>query len=155
MGELSTRGCGDATPAKKAAGKAVKKAAKKGPAKKVAPEKAPAKKAAKKSPAKKAIKKAAKKAPGKKAAPHERTAKAATMTAQSGSEVKGLRELPAPPTDPLVILGLDATFNRLDLRRAWRAYAARHHPDQGGDGTTFARGRAAYDALGAVLRARG
>jgi hypothetical protein len=154
MGELSKRVGGGGTPAKKAAGKAAKKVAKKAPAKKAAAEKAPAKKAAKKSPAKKAVKKAAKKAPGKKAAPHERTAKSATMTAQSGNEAKGLRELPAPPTDPLVILGLDATFGRHDLRRAWRAYATRHHPDQGGDGATFARGRAAYDALRAVLGER-
>jgi hypothetical protein len=112
-----------AGPPAKAAKKAVKKAAKKAPAKKAA-KKVPAKKA----PAKKAAKKAAaKKAPAKKAAPQ--------------------KALPAPPTDPLAVLGLRVDFTRPQLRRAWRTYAAAHHPDQGGDAATFHRGLRAYEAL--------
>jgi DnaJ-class molecular chaperone len=100
--------------------------AKKAPAKKAAAKKAPAKKAA------------AKKAPAKKAA-----AKKARANAGAGS----VRALPAPPQDPYVVLGLSEPCTRADLRRCWRAYASRHHPDQGGDPATFARGRAAYEEL--------
>jgi DnaJ-class molecular chaperone len=59
----------------------------------------------------------------------------------------GLPALPAPPIDPLVILGLAESHSAAELRRAWRAYASRHHPDQGGDAATFSRGRAAYQTL--------
>jgi cell wall-associated NlpC family hydrolase len=135
----------DSSPAKKAAAKKVpaKKApAKKAPAKKAAPRKAPAKKApAKKAPAKKA---APKKAPAKKAAGKKaRAEKKAGPTAGAGS----LKALPEPPTDPWIILGLTEPVTLAELRRGWRAYASRHHPDQGGDATTFARGHAAYESL--------
>ncbi|QNJ92488.1 hypothetical protein HZU40_30865 [Mycolicibacterium fluoranthenivorans] len=123
-----------AAPKKAAAKKAApKKAAAKAPAKKAAAKKV-AKKAA---PAKKAAKKAApaKKVPGKKAA-----------SGQSGMSV-GRRALPAAPTDPLVILGVQEPFSIAQLRRAWRLYAARHHPDSGGDSVMFSRGREAYLTL--------
>jgi hypothetical protein len=115
----------DSSPAKKAAAKKVpaKKApAKKAAAKKAAPKKAPAKKAA-----------------GKKA----QAKKKAGPTAGAGS----LKTLPELPTDPWIILGLTEPCTLAELRRGWRAYASRHHPDQGGDAATFARGHAAYESL--------
>ena len=151
-------------PAKKAAAK--KAPAKKAPAKKAAAKKAPARKApAKKAPAKKAPAKkaAAKKAPAKKAAPKKAAAKktagkksrAKKDAAEAASRMKPgpsagagfLKALPEPPTDPWIILGLAEPCTLADLRRSWRAYASRHHPDQGGDAATFARGHAAYEAL--------
>jgi hypothetical protein len=119
-----------------------------GPARKAPGKKAPAKKAAKKAPAKKAgAKKAAKKAGPKKAAPGTH----GPDTPRTGRPSMGVPELPAPPTDPLTVLGLTAPFTVTQLRRAWRSYASRHHPDQGGDAATFARGRSAYEALSARL----
>lgn len=144
--------------------KAAKKAAKKTPAKKAA-KKAPAKKApAKKAPHKHAGQEAAaKKTVGKKAAP-KKAKKSAPAKGQQERASGGphqpaaetttpprpsmaLPQLPPPPTDPLVILGLEDGFGAGDLRRAWRRFAARHHPDQGGDAVTFSRGRAAYEFL--------
>jgi hypothetical protein len=85
----------------------------------------------------------AKKAPAKKAA-----AKKASRTRTSPTAAVGSRKaLPAPPRDPWIILGLTQPCTPADLRRSWRAYASRHHPDQGGDAATFARGRAAYEVL--------
>ncbi|WP_163731283.1 hypothetical protein [Mycolicibacterium madagascariense] len=55
--------------------------------------------------------------------------------------------LPAPASDPLAVLGLTAPYTTTQLRRAWRSFAARHHPDQGGDAVTFDRGRRAFEAL--------
>ena len=142
-------------PAKKAAAKkAVKKAApaKKAPGKKVAKKASPAKKA----PGKKAAKKAApaKKVPGDKAPPKKQSFTAnvgdsAGSTAAQGQHGPSARRrpLPAPPTDPLVILGLQEPFSSAQLRRAWRLYAATHHPDSGGDSATFLRGREAYLTL--------
>lgn len=133
-------------PAKKAAAK--KAAPRKAPAKKAAAKKAPAKKtAAKKVPAKKAP---AKKTAAKKAAPKKasrssaRTGGSSTKTASSA---QAMRALPAPPEDPRLILGLGTAFTKTDLRRRWRAYAAVHHPDGGGDAATFARGQQAYETL--------
>ena len=122
-------------PAKKTATTSVaKKAVKKTPAKK-----APAKKAVKKVPAKKA----AKKSPAKKA-----SAKKAAGTAGPGTTSAPKRPaLAAPPTDPSTVLGLQPRFTLAELRRAWRDYAATHHPDIGGDAATFSRGRHAYEAL--------
>ncbi|ORV10204.1 hypothetical protein AWB94_07760 [Mycolicibacterium canariasense] len=59
----------------------------------------------------------------------------------------GLPQLPEPPDDPRKVLGLGEVFTVADVRRAWRRYAARHHPDQGGDAATFTRGRLAYETL--------
>jgi curved DNA-binding protein CbpA len=59
----------------------------------------------------------------------------------------GLPQLPAPPKDPLAVLGLKEPLQPAELRRAWRGFAARHHPDRGGDAATFARGQSAYDEL--------
>jgi hypothetical protein len=145
-------------PAKKAPGK--KAAAKKAPAKKAPAKKAPAKKApAKKAPAKKAP---AKKVPGKKAhgrkvtgaATAGKNARAKSASGQRKSEsntTKGAgktrKALPAAPVDPLIILGLTEQYTLADLRRSWRAYAGRHHPDKGGDAATFTRGLAAYETL--------
>ena len=135
MKELLGGGDAHRRPVKKAAPK--KAAPKKAAAKKAAPKKAAAKAPAKKAAAKKVAKKAApaKKVPGKKAA-----------SGQSGTSV-GRRSLPAAPTDPLVILGVQEPFSIAQLRRAWRLYAARHHPDSGGDSVMFSRGREAYLTL--------
>lgn len=134
------------TPAKKAP---TKQAAKKAPAKKAPAKKAPAKKAAgRKAPAKKPAKKAAKKAPAKKAAKKIAPSDFPRGAQRNEAEPElRLPELAAPPTDPSEVLGLREPFTGTDLRRAWRAFAARHHPDQGGDAATFTRGRGAYDAL--------
>jgi hypothetical protein len=135
---------------KKAAPK--KAAPKKAAAKKAAPKKAAAKAPAKKAAAKKVAKKAApaKKVPGKKAAKKAAPAKKVpgkkAASGQSGTSV-GRRALPAAPTDPLVILGVQEPFSIGQLRRAWRLYAARHHPDSGGDSVMFSRGREAYLTL--------
>lgn len=142
MGALAKRpddGPGGRAPAKKAAKKAVKKAAKKAPAKKAAtaPAKKAVKKAVKKAPAK-AAKKVAKKSPP--------TTKGTKTSAAKGASM-GLPELPAAPTDPFEILGLRGPLTTSTLKRAWREYAARHHPDQGGDPATFSRGRGAFEAL--------
>lgn len=59
----------------------------------------------------------------------------------------GLPQLPAPPKNPLAVLGLKEPLHRAQLRRAWLGFAARHHPDRGGDTVTFARGQNAYDEL--------
>ena len=137
--ELSGGGDAHRRPVKKAAPKkaAPKKAAK-----------APAKKAAAKKVAKKAA--PAKQVPGKKAAPAKKAPgkKAATKAAsgQFGTSARR-RALPAAPTDPLVILGVQEPFSIAQLRRAWRLYAATHHPDSGGDSATFSRGREAYVTL--------
>ncbi|WP_205538743.1 J domain-containing protein [Mycobacterium kyogaense] len=158
MSELVGRG-GD-VPAKKAPGK--KAAAKKAPGKKAAAKKAPGKKAAaKKLPGKKA---AAKKVPGKKAAGKKVPGKKAAAKKAPGKKASDgfasshfdendapprmkVPELPAPPTDPLSVLGLGEVHTEADLNRAWRRYAARHHPDRGGDALTFTRGRLAYEEL--------
>ncbi len=145
MSEVVGRG-GD-VPAKKVPGK--KAAAKKAPG-----EKAPGKKAAKKAPGKKVPgKKAAKKAPGKKApgkkAPGKKSDGSTASHFEKGDAQPRMKvpELPAPPTDPLTVLGLEEVHTEAELNRAWRRYAARHHPDRGGDAVTFTRGRLAYEEL--------
>jgi curved DNA-binding protein CbpA len=45
------------------------------------------------------------------------------------------------------VLGLTEPLHSAELRRAWRGFAARHHPDRGGDAVTFSRGQHAYDEL--------
>ncbi len=140
-----TAGAGGASPAKKAAAK--KAPAKKAPAKKVAAEQTPAKKAAaKKTPPKKAAKKATKAHPHK-GTPRSRPRRGAAADGSAADPTMGLPSLPAPPTDPVQILGLERDFTAAQLRQAWRRYAAQHHPDQGGDAATFDRGRAAYETL--------
>ncbi|GAS98140.1 uncharacterized protein RMCC_5105 [Mycolicibacterium canariasense] len=142
MGQPARRSdAGDsARPAKKAA----KKVAKKAPAKK-----AVKKAAGKKAPGKKAV---GKKAPGKKAAGKKATSgnprpPGGSTRSSTGDPAMGLPQLPEPPDDPRKVLGLGEVFTVADVRRAWRRYAARHHPDQGGDAATFTRGRLAYETL--------
>ena len=106
--------------------------------------KPPTKATAKKVPAKKAP---AKKAAAKKAAAKKASTKKVPRTASPSDPTMSRPALPAPPTDPLIVLGLAEPFSATQLRRAWRTYAARHHPDQGGDARTFDRGRGAYEAL--------
>jgi hypothetical protein len=168
MSELARRSTTPAKAAKK--GPAKKVAAKKVPGAKAAHGKAAAKKAAKKVPAKKA---AAKKAPAKKAAvkkapakkapphkagrhhPHKKASKASggkateseRRSAAGAGPSMGLPQLPATAADPMAVLGLHEPLRLAELRRAWRAFAARHHPDRGGDAVTFARGQHAYDVL--------
>ncbi|WP_176749543.1 hypothetical protein [Mycolicibacterium grossiae] len=122
-------------PAKKAPAK--KAPAKKAPGKKAPAKKAPAKKAAAKAPAEKA---ATKKAPAKKAA-------AKKAAGKKGTPRPPQRALTSAPTDPAGILGLSQPITFATVKRAWREYAARHHPDQGGDPATFVRGRTAYETL--------
>lgn len=170
MGELSRRSTTPAkatkkTPAKKVPAKkaaAHKAAVKKAPARKAAAKKAPGKKAApKKAPRKKVSphkaeahrpKKTAKKAAGKKGGakgPTDRRAGAGPDRRKSPSQdpTMALPQLPAPPEDPLAVLGLTEPLRQTDLRRAWRSFASRHHPDRGGDPVTFGRGQSAYDEL--------
>ena len=127
------------------------KAAKKAPAKKAPAKKTAPKKAAKKAPAKKA---AAKKAPGKKVPPRKADAKRPNKKAHgtkgrttTPGPAMGVPQLPAPQADPLAVLRLTEPLRLAELRRAWRGFAARHHPDRGGDATTFARGQSAYEEL--------
>jgi hypothetical protein len=136
-------------PAKKATAKkqapAKKHAAKKhAPAKEQPAEKAPTKKhAGTKRPAKKKAPKGT-----KSAATAAGTAQRSTRHRRPGAnKAKPTMALAAAPTDPLAILGLPDPFTATQLRQAWRRYAARHHPDQGGDAATFTRGRNAYEAL--------
>lgn len=146
MSELVGRGGN--VPAKKAPGK--KAAAKKVPGKKAAAKKVPGKKAAaKKVPGKKVP---GKKAPGKKAAAKKAPGRSASSGSAYFAEADApprmkVPRLPAPPNDPLAVLGLDEVHTVADLNRAWRRYAARHHPDRGGDALTFTRGRLAYEEL--------
>jgi hypothetical protein len=174
MGELARRSTTPAKAEKRAPAK--KTPTKKTPAKKAAAHKAPGKKtpahkATAKQPGKKAPgkKSAPKKAPPKKVPPHKgdahRPQKKATKAAgkkgtakrsadrppsrstRSQEPTMGLPQLPAPPQDPLAVLGLKEPLHPAELRRAWRGFAARHHPDRGGDAVTFARGQNAYDEL--------
>ena len=46
-----------------------------------------------------------------------------------------------------VVLGVAVEASRDEIKLAWRRYAARHHPDRGGDNERFMRGRLAYEAL--------
>ena len=52
-----------------------------------------------------------------------------------------------PPTEPYAVLGLtrDATLD--DVKRAFRAAALKHHPDQGGTSEAFVDTKRAYDAI--------
>lgn len=148
---------GKKNPAHKAT---AKQPGKKVPGKKAAPKKAPPKKvpphkADTHRPQKKANKAAGKKGATKRSAdpPPSRTTsgrQARRTTSQKPS--MGLPELPAPPQDPLAVLGLKEPLHPAELRRAWRGFAARHHPDRGGDAVTFARGQNAYDELQRRLR---
>jgi hypothetical protein len=141
VSDLVPRGPRPAPPVKKApAKKAVKQVA----GKKAAAKKAPGKK----DPGKKA---AAKKAPGKKAAGAEAPG---GKRSNGPPPTMGLPELCSPSTDPRDLLGLGDGYTRADLRRAWRRFAARHHPDCGGDAAIFARGQWAYEHLSARLGAR-
>ena len=52
--------------------------------------------------------------------------------------------------DPWAVLGLEPGASQEDLRRAWRAAAARCHPDRGGDPEEFRLAKAAYEFLSQV-----
>ncbi len=45
------------------------------------------------------------------------------------------------------LLGVTPTTSPQGLRRAWRRFALRHHPDRGGSTAQFSRGREAYELL--------
>ena len=140
MSDLVTTG--GAVPAKKAP--AQKTPVKKAPAKKAAAKKAAKKAPVKKPPAKKsAAKKAAKKAAKRTSGGQSRS----RSTTRTSGPTMARPALPAPVTDPLAVLGLNAPYTPAQLRRAWRSFAARHHPDQGGDAVTFDRGRRAFESL--------
>jgi DnaJ-domain-containing protein 1 len=155
------------TPAKKAAahkapGKkspghkaTAKQAGKKASGKKAAPKKVPPKKvppheADTHRPQKKAKKAAGKKGTSKRSAdppPSRTTSGHRARSTRSQEPTMGLPQLAAPPKDALAVLGLKEPLHPAELRRAWRVFAARHHPDRGGDAVTFARGQNAYDEL--------
>jgi hypothetical protein len=143
---------GKKSPAHKAT---AKQAGKKVPGKKAAPKKAPPKKvpphkADAHRPQKKAKKAAGKKGTIKRSAdppPSRATSRRQARSTTSQEPTMGLPQLPAPPKDPLAVLGLKEPLHPAELRRAWRGFAARHHPDRGGDAVTFARGQNAYDEL--------
>ena len=54
--------------------------------------------------------------------------------------------------DPWEVLGLPPGASAHDVARAWRALAARHHPDAGGDPERFRELVAARDAIAAGRR---
>jgi hypothetical protein len=49
--------------------------------------------------------------------------------------------------NPFEVLGVDAESDTEEIRLAYRTAARRHHPDRGGDATTFARITDAYRVL--------
>jgi hypothetical protein len=52
------------------------------------------------------------------------------------------------------LLGLTRRCSPEDLKRAWRAAAARHHPDRGGSDGAFHRAKTAYDLCRELLGIR-
>lgn len=50
--------------------------------------------------------------------------------------------------DPYHVLGLPSSASAEDIRKAYRSYARRLHPDAGGSAAEFARLQVAYDILG-------
>ncbi|BEP12371.1 hypothetical protein acdb102_06820 [Acidothermaceae bacterium B102] len=85
----------------------------------------------------------AKKVPTKKAAPAKKV---------PAKKVPAKKAVPArlalPAATPQAVLGLPPTYTQAELQRAWRRFAATHHPDRGGDQATFVRGQRAYEQLG-------
>lgn len=57
--------------------------------------------------------------------------------------------------DPWAVLGLKPGASQDEVRRAWRAIAARCHPDKGGDAEEFRVAKAAYEYLVLVAPERG
>lgn len=67
------------------------------------------------------------------------------------------RKFTPPPTDagdphrpavtPHERLGVDPHARPEELRKAWRSFARRHHPDRGGDPVWFRAGAEAYRTL--------
>ena len=55
--------------------------------------------------------------------------------------------------DPWAVLGLSPGASADAVARAWRALAARHHPDAGGDPVRFRELVAARDAIASRQRA--
>lgn len=54
---------------------------------------------------------------------------------------------PHDASDARRLLGVSADADARAIRKAWRARARRHHPDRGGDTTTFLALQAAYQVL--------
>lgn len=54
---------------------------------------------------------------------------------------------PTTSTDPYVLLGLTSTATVEEVKRAFRARALAHHPDQGGSADEFMATKRAYDAI--------
>lgn len=49
--------------------------------------------------------------------------------------------------DYYTILGLDRSASAVDVKKAYRKLAMKHHPDRGGDSTVFAKMTEAYETL--------
>ena len=66
----------------------------------------------------------------------------------TGYSIDGLPGAWQPPkAEHYMTLGVPAGASQEEVKRAWKRFAAAHHPDRGGDAETFKRGRAAYEAL--------
>lgn len=59
---------------------------------------------------------------------------------------RGFTALPAPE-QPFQVLGVKAAATKTEIEAAYRALAAKHHPDRGGDSHQMARINAARDAM--------
>ncbi len=50
-------------------------------------------------------------------------------------------------SEALSTLGLNEGFDKKDLKKAWRAFSSKNHPDKGGDKDVFQKGQAAKEIL--------
>lgn len=51
------------------------------------------------------------------------------------------------PSECMRVFGLNPGFTQAELKKAWRAAALKHHPDQGGSHEAFIRMKQAYEFL--------
>lgn len=63
----------------------------------------------------------------------------------------GFRALPAPAKRPwFEVLGVSQSATKEDVKAAYRALAAKHHPDRGGDGALMAQINKAFEDSGSA-----
>jgi hypothetical protein len=58
-------------------------------------------------------------------------------------------------TEHHTLLGVAVGASSVEVKAAWRRFAAEHHPDRGGDSELFTRGRLAYESLRALTAEMG